>query len=733
MIAIDTVVFSNPHTAPPSPPPPLLMYGYVKLKVNAWQWRLQFVFINDKKKVMRVSDSPCAKHPKTIKLMHHELFLDKVDTDFSLRDTKSKTVHVFRASNPEVCGMYLAHIKMIKQGIDPSTFMGTTRRIRFNLRISTLPFVILRALHNAETSESDERSRFASIEDNVRQEILLELSDCIYLTARAEGKMQLVEMGFDGTLASDALVHTSGNVPAAVEVLTLRAETGVVAVAGLNVKLLKLLRMGYRGRESEKSLQKNHGDLQAAERELKGGVQNTEVQQRQYSTTSVSLPAVQTQMQTIQTHPAPLSPNPAIKTISRLAALDQEALLIDDREHVHGSKGGVSPASFLALHENLAPHVLFQEQVEMTEKVDLEALDFAADSEVTQLAPRERGGGGGGGGVADVAVVALDIEDVGGLELFVEGGEPALGDSGLLTRVKLEKKEELLLASPRRVVEEEEGVVAACGAGAEEAVPAASPVDAKEEVEARQHPDAEDGETVPAVSEVTETTPEVTETTPEVTETAPEAEIAPEAETAPEVTETAPEVAEIAPEVTETAPEVTEIAPEVTETTPEVTETAPEAEITPEAETAPEVTETAPEVTEIAPEVTETAPEVTEIAPEVTETAPEAEIAPEVTETAPEVTETAPEAEIAPEVTETAPEVTETAPEAEIAPEVTETAPEVTETAPEAEIAPEAETAPEVTETTPEVTETAPEAEIAPEAETAPEPETTPAETAQCT
>eukprot|EP01064_Diplonema_japonicum_P005453 TRINITY_DN13648_c0_g2_i2.p1 TRINITY_DN13648_c0_g2~~TRINITY_DN13648_c0_g2_i2.p1 ORF type:complete len:603 (+),score=181.25 TRINITY_DN13648_c0_g2_i2:44-1852(+) len=241
------------------------MYGYLKVKVNMLQWRNQFATLDEKKKTLKYGDSPCGKVHKIIRVSGCDIQLEKADTDFSVTEGDG-VAHVFRAPAPEACGMWLANIKMVKQGLDPGQLMGMARKVRFNLQL-VLPHSALQKLAAVEEQETIERRRIEGIAEHVRFEISMELSDAVYLTSRTEKKVRLADMGFSPQQAGDALVKTSGNFDAAVEVLV-NAED-LSSIEGLVAQVIKLIRIGYRAEESEAAINMCQGNFEAAVAALK--------------------------------------------------------------------------------------------------------------------------------------------------------------------------------------------------------------------------------------------------------------------------------------------------------------------------------------------------------------------------------------------------------------------------------------------------------------------------------
>eukprot|EP00754_Rhynchopus_humris_P035090 Rhum_TRINITY_DN16664_c0_g1::Rhum_TRINITY_DN16664_c0_g1_i1::g.163801::m.163801 len=348
------------------------MYGYLRLRVNVLQWKLVFVIINDKKKVLKIGDHPCSKHQKTLKLTACELQLDKLDTDFSLRDTRTQVVHVFRASSAELCGMWLAHVKMLKQGIDPNQFLNMSRRIRFNPVISTLPFQVASGLRKTEEREREERARFEDIEQQVRHDTALELAECTYFTDRAEKRLKVTEMGFDVRDAADALMATSGNLTASVDILTRGDAAEIAAFSGYNDTAQRLLRLGYRAAEAENAVLCCSGDGEKAEQLLK--------QQRGTPTSTTPPPLLSSPPAapepdsssgggrslhpTAAEHDGPISP--VLKRVSILQEIGQAPLFLpadgvvgdpleENNEPYLGDATGKSGATFLSLHSALQP------------------------------------------------------------------------------------------------------------------------------------------------------------------------------------------------------------------------------------------------------------------------------------------------------------------------------------------------------------------------------------------
>eukprot|EP01063_Lacrimia_lanifica_P009647 TRINITY_DN16581_c0_g1_i1.p1 TRINITY_DN16581_c0_g1~~TRINITY_DN16581_c0_g1_i1.p1 ORF type:complete len:542 (+),score=200.07 TRINITY_DN16581_c0_g1_i1:107-1732(+) len=244
------------------------MYGYLRVKVNLIQWRVQFVYVNDKKKTLRMSDSPCSKHPKVIKLAGCEIQVDRMDTDFSIRDHRGLVLYVFRAHSPEACGMWFAYIKMLKQNFDPNQLLNTNKKVRWNLRVNPFSHAIQVKVMDAMQAEQTMRGTVEAAQKTAFGALAGELNDALYFSKRAEAKIKLMEMGFDPQAAAGVLVKTSGDVQAALGILTTQTAAQLLYFKELERSALHLLRLGYSGAEAEAALNVTNGNGEEAQRIL---------------------------------------------------------------------------------------------------------------------------------------------------------------------------------------------------------------------------------------------------------------------------------------------------------------------------------------------------------------------------------------------------------------------------------------------------------------------------------
>ena len=245
------------------------MYGYLKLKANVLQWKTFFGTIDDKRRVLRLSETPCTRCQRAIKIIGSQIQLDRIDTDFLLVDSQG-VISQFRATSPIACGMWLAYIKMMIQGIDPrELFVMTPKRVRFNLSSRSIPYSLKIQLTKVAEAESKERLRNKEVERQVFSDFWAEFRQATFYRVRSEIRSQLVGMGFSEDLASEAASQCSGRVERAIEILESPEQLANSEKMFHNKIAVLIENFGYSGDEAEMALSITDGDIDKALETLK--------------------------------------------------------------------------------------------------------------------------------------------------------------------------------------------------------------------------------------------------------------------------------------------------------------------------------------------------------------------------------------------------------------------------------------------------------------------------------